>query len=164
MSVTCETFHLPIGPCRLVGWLLSEDISSRQQSSTARLSSSRDCGENTDNGVSNAFLLCCRVFALWCDFGVGADIDGVLKIFNIGEPVTSKQASAVTLHKILNIKKSSNNHHHTRVPMKKEEKHNTQVKESHVQRELPNTDLLDLRLYIDYCCYRDEAHLEQPPT
>ena len=32
--------------------------------------------------------------------------------------------------------------------MKKEEKHNTQVKESHVQRELPNTDRYSTYYYI----------------
>merc|ERR1712203_922784 len=47
MSVTCDTSHLPIGPCSLVGRLSSEETS--KQSSTARVSSSRDRGENTGN-------------------------------------------------------------------------------------------------------------------
>ena len=67
MLVTCDTSHLPIGPCSLVGRLPSEE--TPRQSCTARMSSSRESGENTaDGGIRSAF-----VFVRLCDVGIGAD-------------------------------------------------------------------------------------------
>ena len=62
MSVTCDTSHWLIGPCSLAGLSLPEE--TPRQSLTARLSSSRDCGENTGDGVRGLFLCCC-VFVLF---------------------------------------------------------------------------------------------------
>ena len=70
MSVTCDTSHLPIGPCSVVGMSI-EEIPSRQQSSTAYHSSSRDFAANTRKRARSAFP-CCHVSTLSCDFGIDA--------------------------------------------------------------------------------------------
>ena len=74
-------------------------------------------------------FLGCRVFALWCDFGIGADIGGVP---SYGE---------------------------------KKEKHQSEKNpmcSDTISKHQPS-GAKPTPVHIDYCCYRHEVHLEQPP-
>ena len=127
MLVTCDTSHLSIGPCSLVGRLSSEEITSRQQSSTARWSSSRDCAENTGHGVRSAFfcaamfwrcdviLVSVLILIWWC-----TKLFQYCTRFHLGETATSK-ACVVTLYKISIIKRKTK--HVNQLKKKKKARH-----------------------------------------
>ena len=67
-------------------------------------------------------FLCCDVLALWCDFGVGADIGGVPSFINIEHVFISerKLLTSMCCYLVQNIKHQKENN--TREPTKKRRK------------------------------------------
>ena len=64
---------------------------------------------------SEVHFLCCHVLALWCDFGVGADIGGVPSFFNIAHVSISKSQLPASMRcylaqNIKHEKENSTNH------------------------------------------------------